>query len=95
MSLLTSILLRDWSNSKNAKTTNKLYFYRLLSTVHYYKASPLILMDTQYSPNDLQRHKVLSGTSDLLDKPLHKSGRLILLCRQGCLEGGDLNNGLF
>ena len=93
MSLLTSILLRDWSNSKNAKTTNKAIGF--LSTVHYYKASPLILMDTQYSPNDLQRHKVLSGASDLLDKPLYQSGRLILLCRQGCLEGGDLNNGLF
>ena len=53
------------------------------------------LMDTQYSPNDLQWHKVLSGASDLLDKSLYQNGCLIFLCRQGCLEGGELNNGLF
>ena len=90
-------------------STNKLYFYRHLSTVHYYIQSFPIdsytilyvktmiksLMDTQYSPNDLQWHKVLSGASDLLDKSLYQSGCLIFLCRQGCLEGGEHNNGLF
>ena len=55
------------------------------------------LMDAQCSPNDLQRHKVLSGASDLVYKPLYQSGHLVFLCGQRCLEGeGErrINNNL-
>ena len=44
---------------------------------------------TAHSPNNLQWHKVLSGSPNLLHKPPHQSGNVIVLRGEGCLPGKE------